>query len=622
MLLQISEPNQSPNPHEHDYAIGIDLGTTHSLVSVVKSGKAQILPFAGGRLLPSVVHYGKDEVLVGYEATPYLDDTQNTIVSAKRFMGQAVSDIRFSHGYTLTGDDTSMPAFVTQAGAKSPVETSAHILNRIKTHTQNILSAQQLNAVITVPAYFDDAQRTATKEAARLAGLNVLRLLNEPTAAAIAYGLDESFTDGDTVLIYDLGGGTFDVSVLAKQSGVLEVLATGGNSSLGGDDIDRLLGNFLLTKAGIDPKTVAATEKSALARLARVVKESLSDTDSTVTAFNIAGHSYTITVTKTDIKNVAVPVINRTLQVIKQVLSDSKLTIEDLSDVILVGGSTKMPAIAEAVADFFGKSPLCTLNPDEVVALGAGELAHKLSKKQGGLLLLDVVPLSLGVETMGGLVEVIIPRNTPIPIKKRQTFTTHADYQTAMKIHVVQGEREMAELCRSLGRFELSIPPMRAGVARIEVTYFVDENGVLTVSARENTTNEISEIAITPSYGLSDEMQQSLLKAGFENAQTDKGLRMVIETKVKAEREILALKSALEEFGKLLDDTQTAQLTQKMADVERYLVLENDILLNNKSALEKAIAQLKLDSDYFASRIMNQSVRHSLAGTKTDQWLG
>lgn len=648
-LLQIAEPNQSANPHEHKYALGIDLGTTRSMVAVVRSGKAALLETslssndqtAKDTLLPSVVYYGNtegvDTPIVGSDALSYFEtDPANTIISAKRFMGRSVKDIKFSHPYQLKSSDTNvdaMPSFVTAQGDISPVAVSAEILKTLQKRAQSALPDGSIQgAVITVPAYFDEAQRQATKDAAKLAGLEVLRLLNEPTAAAVAYGLDSKNDNSNKqehiYLIYDLGGGTFDVSLLKMTEGVFEVLATGGNSALGGDDMDRQIMGWLLTQAGLSPKNLTAQQRTHIARQAEAYKQALTHEDSVEVALDIANTQWQGRLTSEDLVQIVEPITRRTLSTCEQVMRDANIDMSQLDEIIMVGGSTRMPVIQKAVAEFFDKAPLSHLNPDEVVALGAAQVAEQLIKKDksNNVLLLDVTPLSLGLETMGGLVEVVIPRNTPIPVAKKQTFTTYQDGQTGMVIHVVQGERDTVENCRSLGRFELyGIPPMKAGLARIEVTFDIDANGQLSVSAFEATSGVKSDIKITPSYGLSDEQQEQLLRAGFENAAQDKLARSLIEAKVEAEREILALQSALQEFGSLLTEEEISNLQQAMQSLDEALKQDTAAkqeaeLQAIKANVEQQQAKLKPLSDTFAARIMDQSVQQSLAGTSTETW--
>ncbi len=613
-LLQIAEPGQSSAPHQHRIAIGIDLGTTHSLVATVLSGKAKVLPDDKDRvLLPSIVHYAEKTTEYGDDAKSFITtDPKNTIISVKRFMGRSKADIKFQHPYTLIGADNEMPAFETRAGRKTPVEVSAEILKQLKDRAETSLKNPVNGAVITVPAYFDEAQRQATRDAAQLAGLNVLRLLNEPTAAAVAYGLDQDTnlqTDHNYV-IYDLGGGTFDVSILRFSQGVFEVLATGGHTALGGDDLDRLIVKWAKKQLNID--VLDDAEYAAFIVAARKAKEALSDEPQV--QFKALDHA--LALDRATFETIIQIALDKTISVCKRVLRDAKLNLDDIQNVVLVGGSTRSYAVQKAVRDVFGQEPLCTINPDEVVAIGAAITANQLiGNSQDGSLLLDVTPLSLGLETMGGLVERLISRNTAIPVARRQEFTTYQDGQTAMLIHVVQGERDLVEHCRSLGRFVLhGIPPMTAGQARIEVTFQVDADGLLTVSAQETTSGVKAEIDIKPSYGLSDTDTERLLIEGFQHAEEDKLLRHLQEAKVEAQRELEALEQALKVDATILSEQQLTALN--VAKDHLYIQLNaNDI-----QAIEQAVQALKVYSDEFAALRMNRHIDHALKGTKLNDW--
>ncbi|ENV79443.1 MAG: Fe-S protein assembly chaperone HscA [Acinetobacter ursingii] len=613
-LLQIAEPGQSSAPHQHRIAIGIDLGTTHSLVATVLSGKAKVLPDDKDRvLLPSIVHYAEKTTEYGDDAKSFITtDPKNTIISVKRFMGRSKADIKFQHPYTLIGADNEMPAFETRTGRKTPVEVSAEILKQLKDRAEASLKNPVNGAVITVPAYFDEAQRQATRDAAQLAGLNVLRLLNEPTAAAVAYGLDQDTnlqTDHNYV-IYDLGGGTFDVSILRFSQGVFEVLATGGHTALGGDDLDRLIVKWAKKQLNID--VLDDAEYAAFIVAARKAKEALSDQPQV--QFKALDHA--LALDRTTFETIIQIALEKTISVCKRVLRDAKLSLNDIQNVVLVGGSTRSYAVQKAVRDVFDQEPLCTINPDEVVAIGAAITANQLiGNSQDGSLLLDVTPLSLGLETMGGLVERLISRNTAIPVARRQEFTTYQDGQTAMLIHVVQGERDLVEHCRSLGRFVLhGIPPMTAGQARIEVTFQVDADGLLTVSAQETTSGVKAEIDIKPSYGLSDTDTERLLIEGFQHAEEDKLLRHLQEAKVEAQRELEALEQALKVDATLLSEQQLTALN--VAKDHLYVQLNaNDI-----QAIEEAVQALKVYSDEFAALRMNRHIDHALKGTKLNDW--
>ena len=613
-LLQIAEPGQSSAPHEHRIAIGIDLGTTHSLVATVLSGKAKVLHDEQGRvLLPSIVHYAAQNTHYGNAAAPFITtDPKNTIVSVKRFMGRSKADIKFQHPYTLVGEDNQMPAFETAQGRKTPVEISAELLKQLKDRAEASLQNPVNGAVITVPAYFDEAQRQATRDAAELAGLNVLRLLNEPTAAAVAYGLDQdtNLAQDRNYVIYDLGGGTFDVSILRFSQGVFEVLATGGHTALGGDDLDRLIVKW--AKKQLNIESLDDAEYAHFIVSARKAKETLSNAESV----ELKLLEHTLHLDRTNFESIIQVALDKTISVCKRVLRDAKLDLDDIQNVVLVGGSTRSYAVQKAVREVFHQEPLCTINPDEVVAIGASITANQLiGNSKDGSLLLDVTPLSLGLETMGGLVERLISRNTAIPVARRQEFTTYQDGQTAMLIHVVQGERDLVEHCRSLGRFVLhGIPPMTAGQARIEVTFQVDADGLLSVSAKETTSGVTANIDIKPSYGLSEADTERLLLDGFKYAEEDKQLRHLHETKVEAQRELEALQQALKVDAQLLSSEQLQALNTAKAQLEAELTGQ-DI-----KAIEQAVKQLKIHSDAFAALRMNQHIDAALKGTKLDDW--
>ena len=610
-LLQISEPGQAPDPHQRRIAVGIDLGTTHSLVASVRHGVAECLPDGDGEvILPSAVRYLEgDGRQIGRAALlAQADDPQNTLVSVKRFMGRGVSDIanRDQLPYQFI-DKPGMLAIHTRAGDKSPVEVSAEILATLRFRAEDTFNDDLYGAVITVPAYFDDAQRQATKDAAQLAGLNVLRLINEPTAAAIAYGLDQA-SEG-VYAVYDLGGGTFDISILRLTRGVFEVLATGGDSALGGDDYDRALVEHVQAATACRIDTPA--DKARVRVAARACKEALSASLTATFAVSLTSGELTHTVSREDFEAATASLTQRTLAAVRKALRDAKLSKDDVQGVVMVGGSTRMPQIQRAVEALLGRAPLNNLNPDEVVALGAAIQANQLAgnNPDGELLLLDVIPLSLGIETMGGLVERIVPRNQTIPTAMAQDFTTYQDGQTALALHVVQGERDLVSDCRSLARFELrGIPPMAAGAARIRVTFTVDADGLLSVAAREQMSGVEASITVKPSYGLSDDQIAHMLQDSFKTAEQDIQARALVEARVDADRMWLATQSALQADGDLLSPESRANIDALMTAT---LAAKQ---LTDAASIEAATEALAKGTEAFAAQRMNRGIQHALAG--------
>ncbi|AIL69801.1 Fe-S protein assembly chaperone HscA [Vibrio vulnificus] len=613
-LLQIAEPGQSSAPHEHKRAAGIDLGTTNSLVASVRSGTADTLKDAQGRsLLPSIVNYANEEAIVGYAAKALSESQpQDTIISVKRLLGRSLTDIQARYPslpYRFKASENGLPVLQTTQGDKNPIEVSADILKVLAKRAEESLGGELSGVVITVPAYFDDAQRAGTKDAAKLAGLHVLRLLNEPTAAAIAYGLD-SGQEG-VIAVYDLGGGTFDISILRLSKGVFEVLATGGDSALGGDDFDHLLADFLAEQAGLE-LPLSAEKNRTLLNIATATKIAFSEQDSVeVEVFGWKG-----VVMREQFEELIRPLVKKTLMSCRRALKDADVEADEVLEVVMVGGSTRTLLVREMVGEFFGRTPLTNINPDEVVAIGAGIQADILAgnKPDSEMLLLDVIPLSLGIETMGGLVEKIIPRNTTIPVARAQEFTTFKDGQTAMSVHIVQGEREMVDDCRSLARFSLKgIPPMAAGAAHIRVTYQVDADGLLSVTAMEKSTGVQSEIQVKPSYGLSDDEVANMLRDSMTYAKEDMQARALAEQRVEADRVIEGLIAAMQADGdELLSEAEKATLLQA---IESLIELRNG---NEANAIEQGIKDTDKASQDFASRRMDKSIRAALAGQSID----